>query len=443
MVLFFSPPSFAEITQESSSQVWRVYGRGWTLEREIEYEEWVDANMTEDFFIRHKIPVDCADVPYATRWIYARIAHLPAAATTKDGKLIGHWSMNWKHLPTHPVWHKDRRFRAALQHMLVETTTRTLPLDTYPIRIDSHSVTPGTAFFITESHSGIVGHVSLDGSYAHPLQTWEATVPAKMQKMSQKSFMAPRPESTVHSGLVKFRWPILKDGHWQYLPAGLHLFYSDEQYSSAFYEGYADYIDAVARRIDPTEYDPWEKMLKVLSTTTHFVQDRIPIVQAGYKRCQKGRCPEGSDLWEIYSTPGRDGMIVLLMDHLTQIIESNGFDREAVKETMEEIDFPISKDLSISFYFLFQNYLWLSPRPEDSLEARWGLRKCDMILRQIGSGYQSIRFIEKRYRKMDPKYADYAIGQQREIIRRLNLEWDRSRCEDSDRIHSMRKKGNP
>jgi hypothetical protein len=72
-----------------------VYGRGWTLEREIEYEEWVDANMTEDFFIRHKIPVDCADVPYAARWIYARIAHLPAAATTKDGKLIGHWSMNW------------------------------------------------------------------------------------------------------------------------------------------------------------------------------------------------------------------------------------------------------------------------------------------------------------------------------------------------------------
>ena len=57
-------------------------------------------------------------------------------------------------------------------------------------------------------------------------------------------------------------------------------------------------------------------------------------------------------------------MIVLLMDHLNQIIESNDFDREAVKETMEEIHFPISKDRSISFYFLFQNYLWLSPHPE-------------------------------------------------------------------------------
>jgi hypothetical protein len=128
-------------------------------------------------------------------------------------------------------------------------------------------------------------------------------------------------------------------------------------------------------------------------------------------------------------------MIVLLMDHLQQIIESNGFDHEAVKRTMEEILFPVSEGLSINFYFLFQNYLWLSPRPADPIEARWGLRKCDMILGHIRSGYQSIRFIENRYRKRDPKYADYAIGQQREIIRRLHVEWDRSRQEDTDRIN--------
>ena len=84
--------------------------------------------------------MDCADVPYAVRWIYARIAHLPAAATTKDGQLIGHWSTEWGKLPTHPEWHKDLRFRKALLHMLSETTTRTLPLDTYPVRIDPDSL---------------------------------------------------------------------------------------------------------------------------------------------------------------------------------------------------------------------------------------------------------------------------------------------------------------
>lgn len=432
IILLMAGPSLSAPLVESPGQVWMVYGRQWSVEDEHQFGEWVEANITEDFFVRYKIPVDCADVPYAVRWIYARIAHLPAAATTKNGKLIGHWSTDWKHLPTDAEWHKDRRFRAALLSMLAETTTRTLPLDTYPVRIDADSVTAGTVFFVTESHSGIIGRVSLDGSYAHPLQTWEATVPAKIQKMSQKSFLSPRPESTIYSGLVKFRWPVLEDGRWQQLSPKLHPFYSEEQYSSAFYEGYADFMEAVAKRIDPTEYDPWEKMLKVLHTTARFVQARIPIVLEGYKRCRKGECREGSDLWEDYSTPGRDGFILLLMDHLKQLIESNDLDPEIVKQEMENICLDISKDRSITFAQLYQDYLWLSPHPEDPIEARWGLRKCDMILDRVREANTSIRFIEKTYRKKDPKYADFSVRQQQEIILRLWMDWDRFRCEDTE-----------
>src|SRR5512136_531768 len=155
ITLLLAGSSLSAPLPESPGQVWKVSGRQWGVEEECQFGAWVEANITEDFFVRHKIPVDCADVPYAVRWIYARVAHLPAAATTKDGKLIGHWSTDWKHLPTDAEWQKDRRFRAALLHMLAETTTRTLPLDTYPIRIDAESVTAGTTFFVTESHSGI------------------------------------------------------------------------------------------------------------------------------------------------------------------------------------------------------------------------------------------------------------------------------------------------
>ena len=429
--MLLSLPCQAETVSESPNQVWQVYGRQWTLEHEDQFSGWVEHHLTEDFFIRYKIPVDCADVPYAVRWIFARIAHLPAAATTKDNKLIGHWSTDWKHLPTDPLWHQDRRFRAALLHMLGETTTRTLPLDTYPIRIAADSVTPGTAFFVTESHSGVIGRVSLDGSQAHPLQTWEATLPVRIQKMNQKNFLSPRPESTIYSGLVKFRWPIYEDGRWQYLPNKSHPFYSEEQYRSSFYEGYADYIEAVAKRIDPTDYDPWEKMLKVLGTTARYIQTRVPIVLEGYKRCQKKRCPEGSELWETYSTPGRDGFIMLLMDHLHQIIESNRLDQEAVKKEMEAIRIEISPGRSIFFDHLYQNYLWLSPDPADSIEARWGLKKCNMILSRIRSAYKSIAFIERTYRKKDPKYADFSFWQQQEILGRLYTEWDRSQCEET------------
>jgi hypothetical protein len=324
--------------------------------------------------------------------------------------------------------------------MLRETTTRTLPFDTCPIRIDPESVTPGTVFFITESHSGVVGRVVLDGSRAHPLQTWEATVPAKLQKMREKNFLAPRPESTVCSGLVKFRWPVIVNGQWNYLPVQEHPFYSLEQYSSEFYQGDKDFVEAVAKRIDPTDYDPWEKMEKVVETTARFLRDRIPIVLEGYKQCQKGGCPEGSAQWEIQSTPGRDGMITLLMDHLHKIIESNQLDPERVREKMEGIHFKISRDLSITFYHVYHNYLWLSSYPEDPVEARWGLRKCDMILSQIKHTKNSIGFIAENYRMRDPKYADFAIRQQIEVYWRLQTEWNKTGCKEPPEPQKSKKK---
>jgi hypothetical protein len=430
LLIFFSSPCLSQPIKEFPLQVWKVGDRRWTVEDEVRYGKWVEENISEDFFIRYKIPVDCADVPYAVRWIYARVAHLPAAATTKDDKLIGHWSTEWGKLPTHPEWHKDQRFRKALLHMLSETTTRTLPLDTYPIRIDVGSVTPGTSFFITESHSGVIGHVILDGSTIHPLQTWEATSPVKLQKLSGRDFLTPRPESTIYSGLVKFRWPVFENGRWKYLSVRDHPFYSLEQYSPSFSEGYTDFVEAVAKRIDPTDYPSWDKMEKVLDYTVHYVRERVPIVLEGYERCRKGKCTEGSDLWEIHSTPNRDGRIILLMDHLHHLIESNGLDQDAVKEMMEGVSIPIQKGQFVTFHHLYQNYLWLSPHPEDSIEARWGLRKCEIILSKIRDAEGSIVFIEKTYRKRDPKYADFSLRQQWEILAKLYEEWYRSECKE-------------
>jgi hypothetical protein len=423
-------PALGAPPQESHRQVWSVGDRRWTSEEEHRFGQWVEANVKEDFFIRYKIPVDCADVPYAIRWIYARIAALPAAANTKNGKFIGHWSTEWGHLPTHELWHQDRRFRKALFFMLTETTTRTVPLDTYPIWIDPYSVTPGTAFFVTESHSGVIGSVVLDGSHAHPLQTWESTVPAKIQQLKRRSFLSPRPESTTYSGLVKFRWPVFRKGRWEYLPKGEHPFYSEEQYASTFDEGHAGYVDAVAKRIDPKEYDPWEKVERVIDTTVRYLQERVLIVREGFEKCRQGDCPEGSDLWEDYSTPGRDGNIILLMDHLHQIIDLNHLDPEVIREQMEAIPFDITEDRSITFHHLFQTYLWLSPHPEDSIDARWGLRKCEIVQSQIASAMSSIDFIERSYRSRDPRYADFSVRQQKEIIKRLHEEWERSVCVD-------------
>jgi len=415
---------------QSDDPVWEVGDRRWTAEEEHRFEKWVDETITEDFFIRYRIPADCADAVYAIRWIYARIAHLPAAATTTDGKLIGHWSTDWKHLPTHPEWDRDERFRAALLYVLRKTWTGTLPFDTYPVRISPDSVTPGTLFLVRESHAGIIGHVFLDGSQAHPLQTWESALPVKVQKLSLGYFFSPKPEAKARSGLVKFRWPVSENGEWKYLPVEEHPFYSEEQYAPGFCDGYADFVEAVAKRIDPVAYTPTEKLTKVLKTVARFLRERVPIVLAGYEECRHGGCAEGSELWEIYSTPGRDGMILSLMDHLSQIIESNHLDHEMVKEAMEVIPIAITRDRSVTLYDVYQNHLWFSPHPEDSVEARWGLKKCEMIHAQTRTTKNSIAFIERTYRKKDPKYADFSIQQQLLHLRRLDQEWARSECGD-------------
>jgi len=428
LTLFISTPCFSQIPIESPDQIWQVGDRRWTIEEEHRFEKWVEDTMTEDFFLRYKIPTDCADAVYAIRWIYARIAHLPAAATTKDGQWIGHWSTDWKHLPTHPEWHMDERFRAALLYLFPKTWTGTLPLDTYPVQISPDSVTPGTLFLVTESHTGIVGHVLLDGSHAHPLQTWESALPVKIQKLSLRYFFSARPESKARSGLVKFRWPVSENGEWKYLPVEAHPFYSEEQYASAFSKGYADFAEAVARRIDPTNYGPKEKMVKVVETVTHFLRNRVPIVLAGYEQCGHGGCPEGSEMWEVHNTAGRDEMIVSLMDHLSQIIESNHLDQEMAKGMMKAIPIDISEDRSVTLYHVYQNHLWLSPHPEDSIEARWGLKKCEMIYAQARATNGSIAFIDRAYRTNDPQYADFSIRTQQHLLRRLNEEWIRSKC---------------
>jgi hypothetical protein len=427
VILTFSP-CFSQTLHESPDQVWEVGDRRWTLEEERRFGKWVEETITEDFFIRYRIPTDCADAVYAIRWIYARIAHLPAAATTLDGEWVGHWSTNWKDLPTHPEWDKDARFRAALLSLFPKIWTGTLPLDTYPIRISADSVTPGTLFLDTGYHTGIVARVSRDGSQAHPLLTWESQPPVKVQKLSLRYFFTAKPEFKARSGLVRFRWPVSEKGQWGYLPVEEYPFYSEEQYTSGFYEGNGDFVEAVAKRIDPTNYAPMDKVLKVMGTITRLLRERVPIVLEGYQQCRDGGCPEGSELWELHSTAGRDGMIISLMDHLSQIIKLNHLDHEMTQGMMKAIPIHISENRSVTLYQVYQNYLWLSPHPEDSIEARWGLKKCEIIYARMYTANDSIEFIEKTYRKKDPDYATFAIWQQQHILRKLYEEWTGAEC---------------
>ena len=339
-VLWGAGESLAKTVWDSPAQVWQVGSRRWDIVEEQRFATWIEKTVTEDFFIRYDIPVDCADVPYALRWIYARIAHLPAAATNEDGRIFGHWSTAWGYLPTSQDWFRDRRFRQALLSMLAETSTKTIPADTYPIRIGPVSVLAGTVF-LGDGHAGIVGRIVVDGSMYSPVQTWEATLPRKETKLRQSSFFSTWPEAGAGSGLLRFRWPVSSGGRWEYLPRPDQPFYSDEQYNPGFCRTGELFDEAVARRIDPTSYNPLERAGKIIGSIYRYLLERVPLVQAGYGQCRNQNCPEGSPLWEIYSTPGRDEMIAYEIQHLLRIIKDNRLHEEAVKTMMKGMTIPI------------------------------------------------------------------------------------------------------
>lgn len=424
---------------EHPGQVWQVGAKRWNDAAEQRFAAWVEQTITEDFFLRYRIPVDCADVPYAIRWIYARIAHLPAAATLGDGRLLGHWSIDWGQLPTHREWHQDERFRAALSRMLAATSTRTLPADTYPIRITPDSLRPGALFFVTASHAAMIGRIVYDGSTAHPIQLWEATVPRKLRKISERDFFATSPDPDTGSGLARFRWPVFSHDRWQYLPAAEHPDYAMEQYLPGFCRDDEPFDEAVARRIDPTPRAPQDRAEKLIQTLQRHLEDRVPIVLEGYKRCRDGGCPEGSFLWEVYSTPGRDTRITLLVQHLERLVESGQLNQEALHSQMEEIVIPIAEGMTVSLAAVVANHRWLSHAPGDSVEARWGLAVCPMIHARMESRLKALEFVEKRYRSTDPEYAAYGYSLHLDDLQWLMEEGKRAECHDLPLLPSTEK----
>ena len=427
IVLCWASICSAYTVEASSRQVWEVGSKRWDVGDEQRFAAWVEETITEDFFIRYDIPIDCANVPYALRWIYARINYLPAAATTEDGRLIGHWSIAWNYLPTSKYWYQDRRFRAALLHMLAVTSTRTLPADTYPIRITPDSVMAGTVF-IGEGHAGIVGRIVLDGSMYSPIQTWEATLPRKVTKLRQGSFFATWPDINAGSGLVKFCWPIFFDGRWRYLAKQDHPFYSLEEYDPKLWNTDKFFDQEVAKRIDPEQYDPAERVRLITGAIYSYLKARVSLVQEGYRHCLLGNCPEGSYLWEAYSTPGRDDMIVFEIEHLLELIKANNLNMEAIKKNREGMVISIGEGKTVTLNYVVENYLWLSHKPGDSIEARWGLYKCDMIRSRIQESRQTIDFVDQRYDTTDPDYANYIRNLRLANISWLQKEEERAGC---------------
>ena len=91
---------------------------------------------------------------------------------------------------------------------------------------------------------------------------------------------------------------------------------------------------------------------------------------------------------------------------------------------------PLEDRQTVTLNYIVQNYLWLSHDPGDSIEARWGLRKCDMIRTRMKNALQTKDFVEQRYRATDPDYADFGRSLRLTDLKWLQEEGKRSGCDN-------------
>ena len=101
-------------------------------------------------------------------------------------------------------------------------------------------------------------------------------------------------------------------------------------------------------------------------------------------------------------------MIIFEIEHLLELIKANNLHMEAIKKNMEGMVIPIGEGKTVTLNYVVENYRWLSHNPGDSIEARWGLYKCDMIRSRIQESRQTIDFVDQRYDTTDPDYANYS-----------------------------------
>jgi hypothetical protein len=264
------------------------------------------------------------------------------------------------------------------------------------------------------------------------VQTWEATLPRKVKKLSKKNYFSARADIDTGSGLMRFRWPIPAGNRWKYLPKEEHPFFSMEQYGPDFNHTGSFFGEEVAKRIDPTPYDPREKARLIIGSIYEYLLERAALVEEGYRQCQQRDCSEGSYLWEAYSTPSRDDRLAFKINHLRRIIKNNKLDEGSLRKIMAGMVIPVNEELTVTVDYVVQNYRWLSHDPGDPIDARWGLRKCEMILAEMDATLQALDFVKRRYSITNAEYYERRRQMNLADLRRLKQDGERSGCKTLD-----------
>lgn len=366
------------VTEDKTKSIWKAT-QLWNWEWEIRYAQWVSQEIDGQFFSRYGIATDCADVAIGLRWIFARIHGLPVGNTlAASGRLFTHASFkkSWSGLARGKLWHDDALFLAALDYIMDGAYTKTLLLDSYPIRIRADVFLPGVhhlQFHAQGGHTMLVKSVKA-GAFASPLQLLQSTLPRKVRDLAPTGYhISTQPQ--YNGGFLRARQLVVSGGQWVLAAAEAHPDFSEEQYEEEFMKGHAGFSSAVKAHL-LGKIDGAKEFTTSLKLLREAIESRLKVVSDGYLACQRIDCRPGTEGYEEWSTPVRDSKLKDLTKLVVALARQNS-SRNSVKTAWSEftkLQVRIN-DVRYPMGRILENILndRLVGDPGQTPEARWGL----------------------------------------------------------------------
>lgn len=365
-----------------NKEIWPVRAQ-WSKSYEDLYGQWITKNVGPEFFSQYGISTDCADAVVGLRWIFARIYGLPAANTLADtGDLFTNLSMprKWKKIPTANEWHKDQLFLTALSYVMDLSSTRTVIRDSYPVSLTKDGLKVGTYIWTQNPESNHVRFISenhFGDTTGLPLYTLTSTTPRAIRNLVREAVIDQDWPVEGLKNYFAFRWAVPDGRDIKLLHATQHYNYSREQYDEQLRANNPSFIKFLIQRLK-NNYQPGDLVTNGIQDIMSYATARIKIVEDGHAYCSVYGCPEGSDSWEAWSTPSRDGKLLKKFAEIDELVSL--FETQAPglftkwKKAQQEARFQVlGIEISLQGLRRIFEQKMASSNPNVSIEKRWGL----------------------------------------------------------------------
>ncbi|MCM2279596.1 MAG: hypothetical protein NDJ89_16095 [Oligoflexia bacterium] len=301
LALFVSIFSTAPTVQAA---VWETE-QEWSPAWEDRYAEWIRLNWNKDFFARPGtaytgLKLDCADVVYSMRIIFAYEHRLPFAMKDPTGgsKLITNSMARFDALGS-----PEKRIRAFLNFIFGISSTQSLPNDTVPLALSRDSIRSGSLILTDRKshHSWTIRELQPTGlpSLIFSSRPPKTTLQVREGQPSLEFTFHGRPDLAPYGGFRGFRRiEDLSKPDWQ-----SHGF-SDEQFRIPPRE----WMQTVKKRLALSEESPDALLTRTLENACIGARERIEFINEGVAYLRglgSERCLSATE-YDNYSTPNRD-----------------------------------------------------------------------------------------------------------------------------------------